>query len=143
MDACIARKCFQNADLKQYSIRGGKWNDFKRCSFKVYKDGFCKKCYNYDQRSDSDPNKINDQRWKRDGIYDQPYDFPFHRKEHDKEWVKMIYELHPEIKPIDTKEEKEEQFWKDLKDIHDRKEFIEILKKELTLEEAIYLLEQI
>jgi len=44
---------------------------------------------------------------------------------------------------VDKKEEKEEQFWKDLKDVHDRKEFIEILKRELTLEEAIYLLEQI
>jgi len=44
---------------------------------------------------------------------------------------------------VDKKEEKEKQFWKDLKDIHDRKEFIEVLRKELSDEEIYYLCEKI
>jgi len=144
MDTCYARKCFQNSGLTQYHIRGSKWNDFKRCDRKVIKDGFCRKCYQYDQRSDSDPNKINDQLWKRDGIYGQSYDFPFHVKEHERQWVQMIYDLHPTIKPTETsKKKKEKQFWKDLKDIHDRKEFIEVLRKELSDEEIYFLCEKI
>ena len=44
-------------------------------------------------------NWIPDQLWKRDGIYGEPYDFPYHKTEDEKKWVKMIYELHPHLQP--------------------------------------------
>jgi len=137
MNTCQSRRCIENTSLKKYNILGSKWIDFKRCNKKVFKDGFCKMCYEYDKRDPKHKTTINDQRWKRDGIYGQPYDFPFHVKEHEKQWVKMIYELHPTINP------ENEYFWKKLNDINDRKEMIEILKKNLTDEEIIYLCEKI
>lgn len=134
MDGCKARICIRNKTLKYKKIKGAKWNDFKRCNKPIYQDGFCKVCFEYDKRR-SLPG-INDRRWKRDGIYEEPYNFPFHKSESDKLWVKMIYELHPKINP-------ENKFWKDLNKINNRKDFIEILKKNLTDEEKIYLCELI
>ena len=90
-----------------------KWNDFERCSKPVFKDGFCKRCYNHDQRFKSHL-WIPDQLWKRDGIYGEPYDFPYHKSDEQK-WVQMIYELHPHLKPkqkIETHEEKIEKIKK-------------------------------
>ena len=137
MNTCQARRCIQNRSLKEYNILGSRFNDFRRCNKKVFKDGFCKMCYEHDNRSPTDRNKIDDQLWKRDGIYGEPHDFPFHTTKDEKQWVQMIYELHPTINP------ENEYFWKKLNDINDRKEMIEILKKNLTDEEIIYLCEKI
>jgi hypothetical protein len=41
--------------------------------------GFCKICYEHDKRTRHQC-WIDDQRWKRDGIYGEPYDFPFPHK---------------------------------------------------------------
>ena len=43
MDGCKARKCITNPDL---SGTLEKWNDFVRCSKKIYNDGFCEKWTN-------------------------------------------------------------------------------------------------
>ena len=48
--------------------------------------------------------KYHGSRWKRDGIYGEPYDFPYHITEYDKKWVTMIYDLHPSIKPKEENE---------------------------------------
>ena len=113
MDTCKANKCTTNSSLIYKGMRS-KWNDFERCSKPVFKDGFCKRCYNHDQRFKSHL-WIPDQLWKRDGIYGEPYDFPYHKTEYEKKWVQMIYELHPHLKPkqkIETHEEKIEKIKK-------------------------------
>jgi len=75
------------------------WNDFKKCNKKEYEEGFCKLCFN-EQKSDKRTGAAKpDQRWKRDGIYGEPYDFPYHTLEGEKKWVAMIYYLHPSINP--------------------------------------------
>lgn len=102
MESCKANKCKKNSQLKSHN----KWNDFERCSKPVFKDGFCKRCFNKDKRF-KNINWIPDQLWKRDGIYGEPYDFPYHKTEDEKKWVQMIYELHPHLKPKEiTAEEK-------------------------------------
>ena len=86
----------------RHSIR---WNDFKKCNSPVHKDGFCSLCFNKDERAYVGPLKKSngdfpwDARWKRLGIYEEPYDFPYHTTKQEKLWVKNIYNLHPEIKP--------------------------------------------
>lgn len=101
MEGCKANKCKKTVGLIYNGNLVEGWNDFERCSKKVYKDGFCKRCYEPDKRYKS-PAFIPDQLWKRDGIYGEPYDFPYHKKESEKEWVKMMYTLHPHLR---TKEE--------------------------------------
>ena len=97
METCKARTCFRNKDLN-HRMKG--WNDFKRCDKKVFQDGFCKKCFEDDKRKWAvDAPKYHGPRWKRDGIYGQPYDFPYHVLDIEKKWVAMIYDLHPSIKP--------------------------------------------
>ena len=108
MNRCKANRCIRNKNLVYPKIvRGSVWNDFERCSKPVFKDGFCKRCYNHDQRFKSHL-WIPDQLWKRDGIYGEPYDFPYHISKGEKEWVKMIYSFHPHIKP-QKKETTEEE----------------------------------
>lgn len=103
METCKANKCKKNSQLKSHN----KWNDFERCSKPVFKDGFCKRCFNKDKRF-KNINWIPDQLWKRDGIYGEPYDFPTHKKEQERLWVEMIYTLHPEIKPQNDEDESQE-----------------------------------
>ena len=77
MNQCKARECIRNNDSYRIEKTGSQWNDFKRCNKKVYKDGFCKRCYEPDKRYNG-LHWIKGQRWKRDGIYGEPYDFPYH-----------------------------------------------------------------
>ena len=141
MNTCKANACVRNKKLfYPKNVRLSVWNDFERCNKKVYKDGFCKMCYEPDKRYKSRV-WIDDQRWKRDGIYGQPYDFPFHTSPKEKEWVEMMYYLHPQLKPTVTL--KQDKFWKDLVSIEDRKQMLEILKDNLTDEEILYLCEKI
>jgi hypothetical protein len=98
-------------------------------------DEFCKLCYEHDKRN-KHPCWIDDQRWKRDGIYGESYDFPFHTSPSDKEWVEMMYTLHPYLKP-------KGKFWKDLVSIEDRKQMLDVLKENLTDEEILYLCENV
>jgi len=141
MNKCKANRCIRNKNLVYpKNVKFCAWNDFERCNKKVYKDGFCKICYEPDKRL-KDINWINDQRWKRDGIYGQPYDFPFHTSPKEKEWVEMMYVLHPHLKP--TVNLKQDKFWKDLLSIEGRKQMLEILKDNLTDEEILYLCEKI
>ncbi len=136
MDKCKANRCIRNKNIVYPKIvRGSVWNDFERCNKKVYKDGFCKMCYEPDKRYKSSV-WIDDQRWKRDGIYGQPYDFPFHTSPNEKEWVEMMYVLHPHLKPVNN-------FWKDLVSVEDRKQMLDILKDNLSDEEILYLCEKI
>ena len=95
MTGCKARKCIRNTKLN-HTLKG--CNDFKMCNKKVYQDGFCKRCYESDKRVNNE-NWIPDQLWKRDGIYGEPYDFPYHKNEKEKDWVEKIYILHPNIRP--------------------------------------------
>ena len=111
MGGCKARKCIENKDkeMKKDSdgkeIDGSQWNDFKRCNKKVYKDGFCKICFGIDERGKhhSKRRPINGwpwwALWKLDGIYGEPYDFPYHITKEQKKWVEGIYDLHPKIRP--------------------------------------------
>ena len=111
MGGCKARKCIENKDkeMKKDSdgkeIDGSQWNDFKRCNKKVYKDGFCKICFGIDERGKhhSKRRPINGwpwgALWKLDGIYGEPYDFPYHITKEQKKWVDGIYDLHPKIRP--------------------------------------------
>ena len=72
MGGCKATKCIENKDkeMKKDSdgkkIDGSQWNDFKRCNKKVYKDGFCRRCYEPDRRY-KHPSWIKGQLWKREG----------------------------------------------------------------------------
>ena len=92
---CKARRCIKNPVLQSSYV----WNDFIKCNQKEYEDGFCKLCFN-EQKSDKRMGTAKpDQRWKRDGIYGQSYDFPYHTTEKEKKWVAMIYHLHPSINP--------------------------------------------
>ena len=101
METCKARNCRRNKEFNNI-LKG--WNDFQRCKKKCYKDGFCKRHYNIDTRSDAgwetwckdSPVGL----WKKDGIYGEPYDFPYHKTESEREWVEKIYILHPQIRPI-------------------------------------------
>ena len=107
MDTCKANKCVKNRNLSYGGVSACRvLNDFKRCSSKVYKEGFCKRCYEHDTRA-SNPRWIPDQLWKRNRIYGEPYDFPYHQTKNEKDWVEMIYTLHPHIRPVkkDTVEE--------------------------------------
>jgi len=99
MESCKANKCVKISGLIYNGNVVNGWNGFKRCSKKVYKEGFCKICYEPDKRYKSPHVRIPDQRWKRDGIYGEPYNFPYHTKESDKKWVEMMYTLHPHLKP--------------------------------------------
>jgi hypothetical protein len=102
---CKARRCIRNPKLHYAGYSPYRvWNDFKKCNKKEYEDGFCKLCFNEDKRTVAN-NGIDDQRWKRDGIYGEPYDFPYHIKENEKKWVAMIYHLHPSINPNKESEE--------------------------------------
>ena len=89
---CKARICIRN---KKLIYRG--WNDFEKCNKKEYEDGFCKLC---SSRSPC-PRPVHkpDQRWKGNGIYGEPYDFPYHTQYFETQWVAMIYHLHPSINP--------------------------------------------
>ena len=42
MDTCKANKCIRNKDISYDGVGRSCYNDFKRCSKKVHKDGFCK-----------------------------------------------------------------------------------------------------
>ena len=105
MEGCKANKCVKVSGLiyKGNIVNG--WNGFERCSKKVYKDGFCKRCYEPDKRYKSPHVWIPDQLWRRDGIYGEPYDFPYHKTESDKEWVEMMYTLYPHLKPKEVVKE--------------------------------------
>jgi hypothetical protein len=136
MNTCKANRCVRNQLLiYPKNIVGKQWNDFKRCNKQVYMDEFCKLCYEHDKRN-KHPCWIDDQRWKRDGIYGESYDFPFHTSPSDKEWVEMMYTLHPYLKP-------KGKFWKDLVSIEDRKQMLDVLKENLTDEEILYLCENV
>ena len=103
MMGCKARCCKHNPLLHYEGTLAPskkKWNDFKRCSKTVHEDGFCEICFN-EQKSDKRTGTAKpDKRWKRDGIYGEPYAFPYHTTKSDKAWVEMIYTLHPQIRPI-------------------------------------------
>ena len=105
MTGCKARKCIKNTELND-TLKG--YNDFKMCNKKVYQDGFCRRCYEHDKRVNN-KNWIPDQLWKRDGIYGEPYDFPYHKNEKEKDWVEKIYILHPNIRPQEDHEEDHEE----------------------------------
>ena len=142
MNRCKANRCIRNKNLVYpKNVKFCAWNDFERCNKKVYKDGFCKICYEPDKRL-KDINWINDQRWKRDGIYGQPYNFPFHTSPKEKDWVEMMYVLHPHLKPANSLKPSD-KFWKDLVSIEDRKQMLHILKDNLSDEEILYLCEKI
>tara|TARA_B100001094_G_C17671391_1_gene548949 strand:- start:167 stop:580 length:414 start_codon:yes stop_codon:yes gene_type:complete len=112
METCKARVCKKTKKFN--NILEG-WNDFKRCNKKCYKDGFCEYHYKIDTRSHAgwgwetwckgEPVGL----WKKDGIYGEPYDFPYHKTESEREWVEKIYILHPEIRPPISPEEKLEK----------------------------------
>ena len=89
---CKARCCIRNLKLHSANFASFTvWNDFEKCNKKEYEDGFCKLCFN-EQKSDKRTGTAKpDKRWKRDGIYGEPYDFPYHTEEKDKKWVAMIY----------------------------------------------------
>lgn len=141
MNTCKANSCVRNKNLVYpKNVRLSVWNDFERCNKKVYKDGFCKMCYEPDKRI-KNKNWIDDQKWKRDGIYGEPYDFPFHTSPKEKEWVEMMYYLHPHLKPTVTL--KQDKFWKGLVSVEDRKQMLDILKDNLSDEEILYLCEKI
>ena len=106
MKGCKARICINNIELNDKLIG---YNDFKMCNKKVYKDGFCKKCYGHDERF-NDKHWIPDQLWKRDGIYGEPYDFPYHKNEKEKIWVEKIYTLHPSIRPQKNNKKYEDDY---------------------------------
>ena len=113
MMGCKARWCKHNPLLHYEGTlapSSKKWNDFKRCSKPVHEDGFCEICFN-EQKSDKRTGTAKpDKRWKRDGIYGEPYAFPYHTTKSDKAWVEMIYTLHPDIRPVpEEPEEPEEQ----------------------------------
>ena len=104
METCKARICISNPELNiKPRFIGSTWNDFKKCDKTVFQDNFCKKCFSDNKQSPGWPGigfpKIQVSRWKRDGIYGQPYDFPYHVLDIEKKWVAMIYDLHPSIKP--------------------------------------------
>ena len=104
MNTCRANKCVTNTTLIYEGVSKYKrWNDFKKCGKKEYKDGFCKKCFEPDQRDPSakSPTWIPDQVWRRNGIYGEPYDFPYQESKNAKDWVKMIHHLHPHLKPVE------------------------------------------
>ena len=113
MTACKARVCIKNANFNN-TLKG--WNDFKRCNKKIYQDGFCRTCFNKDLRKNVGTMKMQkegypwDARWKRDGVYGEPYDFPYHTEEEEGSlaWVEKIYILHPEIRP--QKEDYEDDY---------------------------------
>ena len=142
MNTCKANKCTRNKNLiYPKNVRLSVWNDYVRCNKKIYNDGFCKTCYEYDKRY-KHRGWINDQRWKRDGIYGQPYDFPFHTSPSDKAWVEMMYSLHPHLKPTNSLKPTD-KFWKELVSIEDRTQMLNIVKDNLTDEEILYLCEKI
>tara|TARA_B100000900_G_scaffold388814_1_gene381175 strand:+ start:121 stop:537 length:417 start_codon:yes stop_codon:yes gene_type:complete len=99
METCKANKCIKVSGVVYKGKQINGWYGFERCSKKVYKDGFCKRCYEPDKRFKSPHVWIPDQLWKRDGIYGEPYDFPYHIKESDKKWVEIMYTLYPNLKP--------------------------------------------
>ena len=113
MDGCKARKCIENKNIEMKKgsdgtkINGSQWNDFKRCNKKIYKDGFCRICFGIDVRDKhhSKRRPLNGWEWgalwKLDGIYGEPYNFPYHITKEQKEWVEGIYSLHPKIRPPD------------------------------------------
>ena len=109
MTGCKARKCIRNTKLN-HTLKG--FNDFKMCNKKVYQDGFCRRCYELDKRANN-KHWIPDQLWKRDGIYGEPYDFPYHTKESDKVWVEKIYTLHPDIRPQKDDRQRAVREWLD------------------------------
>lgn len=126
MESCKANKCVKISGLIYNGNLVNGWYGFERCSKKVYKDGFCKICYEPDKRYKSPHVWIPDQRWKRDGIYGEPYDFPYHTKESDKKWVEMMYTLHPHLKPKQieiTSEDKIEKIKKWAKENEDNISF--------------------
>ena len=101
MMGCKARRCIRNPELHYEGaallIHKGEYNDFQRCSETVYEDGFCESCYGPAKRS---PWKFQGSQWERDGIHGQPYHFPHHTGTvRRKQWVEMIYTLHPHIRP--------------------------------------------
>ena len=97
METCKANQCIKNNSLF-HEGQLSPWNDFEKCSKPIFKEGFCKRCFSKDHRFKNN-NWIKDQLWKRDGIYGEPYDFPYHTKKSDKVWVEKIYTLHPDIRP--------------------------------------------
>ena len=112
MMGCKARWCKHNPLLHYEGTLAPskkKWNDFKRCSKTVHEDGFCEICFN-EQKSDKRKGTAKpDKRWKRDGIYGEPYAFPYHTTKSDKAWVEMIYTLHPDIRPVPEESEEPEE----------------------------------
>ena len=99
---CCARKCIRNEDLeneKYAKIKGYKWNDFKPCGKKCKGGKFCET-----HQSEAESLACGK---PRDGIWGEKWEFPTHTLKPAKEWVKMIYELHPEIKPVKEKKEEE------------------------------------
>ena len=106
---CRARKCYKNEELyneeKYGKIRGGRFNAFKPCGGKcVAGKSFCAK-----HSAEAEGMKYGN---TKDGNHGEPFSFPYHTLPHQREWVKMVYELHPEIKPAEEEkpaEEKEEE----------------------------------
>jgi hypothetical protein len=94
---CKARKCFANKKLQyEGAVKGKAYNDFKPCSGKAVNNGYCEK-----HAGEAEGMKYGN---TKDGTYGEPFSFPYHTLPHQKEWVKMIYTLHPEIKPAEEKE---------------------------------------
>ena len=112
MMGCKARWCKHNPLLHYEGTlapSSKKWNDFKRCSKPVHEDGFCPLHYGPGRCRPSWP--FQGREWERDGIHGQPYHFPHHTVTVGrKQWVEMIYTLHPQIRPVpEEPEEPEEQ----------------------------------
>ena len=99
MMGCKSRRCIHNPALPYYEGKTmyRKFNDFKRCSKTVHEDGFCSLHYG---PSKLRPWEFQGREWERDGIHGQPYHFPHHTLEKHKQWVEMIYTLHPDIRPV-------------------------------------------
>ena len=98
MMGCKARCCIRNPELHYEGVTKYRvWNDFQRCSETVYEDGFCESCYGPAKPT---PWEFQGRQWERDGIHGQPYHFPHHTGTVGrKQWVEMIYTLHPHIRP--------------------------------------------
>ena len=103
MMGCKARWCKHNPLLHYEGTlapSSKKWNDFKRCSKTVHEDGLCSRHYGPAKDHPFWPSRIQGREWERDGIHGQPYHFPHHTLEKHKQWVEMIYTLHPDIRPV-------------------------------------------
>ena len=114
-EGCESNKCRANKKLltpeilaKFGHVKKKQYNDFKRCNKKIHgkiygefgEFYYCEECY---AEVDNSVHKV----WK-DGAGMEPFPFPTHTLPYQKVWVKMVYELHPEMKPLEAVEENSE-----------------------------------